>query len=52
MEKTIQTLLSNDLVTAEEDISIDNQIKIVLANKSILSRILPQYIKEFFRNGL
>lgn len=47
MQQTIQTTLANDIDATVENITLDNQIKVVLSNKAILARILSQCMKEF-----
>lgn len=44
---TVQTQVANDIDATEEKISLDKQIKVVLANKPILARILAHTMKEF-----
>ena len=48
MATTLQTQVANDIDATRENISLDRQIKVVLANKSILARILAHTMKERF----
>lgn len=47
MATTLQTQVANDIDATRENISLDRQIKVVLANKSILARILAHTMREF-----
>lgn len=47
MSTTIQTQVADDIDATQDNITLDKQIKVVLANKHILARILSQCMKEF-----
>lgn len=47
MNKIFQTQVADDIDATKEKITLDKQIKVVLANKPILARILAHSMKEF-----
>ena len=47
MNKIFQSQVADDIDATKENVTLDKQIKVVLANKSILARILAHSMKEF-----